>query len=207
MRTIFGILALFVLSFPVAANTARCSLSQTGDCLIRWDFSAQPRVYYWIQQYNVAIGQWVNLEGPFIEPNGTGKSTVPGGFLYRVLGCDDSAGRTMCESSTVYWAPIRVESAAAIPAKVKNPRGGTFTVDKTGSLETQLLQYNVYRIAQTVEGIGDLSSFPPMTVPPSEDDVSHWTDADWVHDNVYPNYEIVRKMHIAANEAVEQGSD
>lgn len=208
MRIAISFLALLGFSFQVGAessvsSTANCSSSSTGDCFIKWNFTSGPRAHYWIQQYDLEARQWVNLDGPSTDPYGISKSIVPGGFLYRVLGCDDLAGRSNCDTSTVYWVPIRLTSADAIPATMKEPSGGTFTVSKHLDLKTQLVQYNVYLLAQVMGTIGDLSPLPPMTKPPSEEAPSLWTYADTVHINVYPTYYITREMHIAAQKAAE----
>lgn len=211
MRVSIGILLYLVVGLQSvtaetlkALNVAGCKLSSDGQaCYITWDFTSDPRSYYWLQRYDEAAGRWIDFEAASVDPYGISKSVVPGGYLYRILGCTDLHGRD-CTSSTVYWPPIKYESASDIPETMVDPSGGTFTVSNNAGLETQLLQYNVYRIAQLIGTIGDLSSFPAMTPPPSAENPGSLTYADVVHINIYPNYESVRAMHIAARARSDQ---
>lgn len=211
MRITIGYLVFLGLSFqhgvaqssPSPAVTS-CAQSDSGNCRISWRFQSKSWSQYWVQQFNVTADRWVESDGPYAESSGASTSDVPGGFLYRVVGCNDPDDRRDCEVSTVFWAPVRVESEALIPAQMKGPNGETFSINKSGNLTTQLLQYNVYLITQMVGAIGDLSRFPAMSDPPPRDKPGSWTFAEMVHANVYPNYEIPREAHLAAKKVVDR---
>lgn len=180
------------------SGAATCDSAAPGDsCKLSWNLSQTPRAFYWAQQLDPDSGAWRNLEErPTDTASRSARSEpVEGGYLYRVLACNDSARTTDCVGSTLIWAPVipRGEKAAeSIPERVEFSRpDGTlmrFRVDKNQSLLHQVVQFNVYQLARTLSR-ARIDELPEMTAPPAMSPNSgEYTDIDVVHANVYAAY-------------------
>lgn len=169
---ILAAMTLSVAEAGVAEPPGRASChreSPGGDCAATWDFSAAPRAFFFVEQFEIdsVKGGWNRFEGPVPGTLGVSDNPVPGGHLYRVVGCSDRAGTVDCVGSTVFWAPARPANLDDIPDIVYTPEGNWLR-DRRFSRSAQILDYNLalmFQLASTV----DKSSLPPMTELPFAD--------------------------------------
>lgn len=120
-------------SIPLAANSAGADQPETtcyrGEkgrndaltpCRIAWNFpNDTSRAAYWVQRLDIAEDRlkWVTVDGAYSTYSARLPNTAEGGFLYRVVACDESAKAPSgsCTSSTAIWAPIVTSSYTEIP--------------------------------------------------------------------------------------------
>ncbi|MGH8496724.1 MAG: hypothetical protein ACREVN_11380 [Gammaproteobacteria bacterium] len=190
-----------------ALGVATCNWSQDANaCELAWDFNKSPRVYYWVQKWDKHTESWQSLDSTYTDTRQIGVRAKPveSGALYRVLGCDDMDAMSNCTTSTAVWAPVvpkTIEAAAAIPEHMSvSDRAGshqTLVIDKSASLKSQTIQYNVYLLLQELEDT-DYENLPPMTEPPDHENgnIANLTLEEVVHLNVYPNYAISRSQQL-----------
>ena len=183
-----------------AGEISCAATSRAGACRLSWDMRAQPRAFYWVQALDARTQRWESLnDKPHERPVAQTRQPVREGHLYRVLGCDDAAGRRNCTSSGVFWVPVHPASADAIPDVVYDLNGQSMAIDKEASLEEQTQVYNVYLLVRLAETL-DLASMPPMIEPPRIDlirDPELGPDA-FTHYDVFLNYMTLR--HLARGE-------
>lgn len=165
-------------SAPRQIDAVQCRKSATdAGCELAWDFSAAPRMNYSVERLNADNGQWqLVLARNAMHLNATKK--VQGGYLYRVRGCNGRSGRLAkdCVSSQVVWAPAIVPEEQ-IPAEVVDRSGQVMVVEKSGTYEEQLEQYNVYLLVRQLGSKSvKLDRLPPMAEV-TEEDV--WADGYW----------------------------
>jgi hypothetical protein len=177
MRKVISMLVLLLLqvapAFGAAAGSlgaARCERdAATEPCRIAWDFTATPRAFYWVDRFdfNTDSKVWTAMNGPLQGHVGATDYRAEGGFLYRVVGCNDKARTLECVESTVFWAPKIPKNVDDIPDVIHSPKG-YYLRDPTLPDYWQILEYNMALIARLVDTV-DMSAMPPMTALPFED--------------------------------------
>ncbi len=166
----FLILGSNAIAETESHGLASCKRPGAGQaCLTAWDFSRAPREYYWIERFVHAdnIDDWQTIAGPFSSERVISDSTVEGGYLYRVVGCNDESRATDCLGSTVYWAPLRPVNVESIPDRIDTPEGYYLRHRNLSELE-QVINYNRAILRKLVLEI-DMTSMPPMTPLPFDD--------------------------------------
>lgn len=173
--------SLFAL-VPIAGQsdetlgTAMCRRAVPGaSCSIAWDFTATPHASYWVEQFvyessvelHSVEGEWQSVAGPLAGHEGVTDEPVEGGFLYRVVGCNDKSGTIGCVGSTVFWAPVRPKNLDDIPDVVYTP-GGYWVRDRKHSALEQVIDYNAALIDKLIFTV-DMKSKPVMTELPFPD--------------------------------------
>ena len=169
---VFLVGSLFALA-PIAGQSdeklgaAMCKRAAPGEsCSIAWDFTATPHASYWVERfvYELSVelhsveGEWQSVAGPLAGQEGVTDESVEGGFLYRVVGCNDKSGTIGCVGSTVFWAPIRPKNLDDIPDVVYTPEGNWLRDRESTALE-QVIDYNAALISK-------LASTVKMQLPP-----------------------------------------
>jgi hypothetical protein len=183
---------------PEASGQAACDRGAgDGACHIAWNLSATPRAYYRVQQYDAERADWRSLGETSTQAWATSRSTVDGGYLYRVQACNDLEATEDCIGTTLTWAPLHPRSVDEIPAEMVDAHGVAMSVSKNADLAVQTAQYNVYRLVELVQRI-DLARMPAMTPPverrPDPNMDSGLTPDDLIHIGVYDNYEGLRAI-------------
>jgi hypothetical protein len=174
-------LLLGVVIFVVATighaqsrDAATCdSMKILDQCRIRWSFSRTSDSYISVQQFDPMNAAWRTIAALAPSAGGTGilDKPVEGGYLYRVLACDDAEAKINCLGTTMIWAPfVQPESQVhLIPSRVPLAAweigSGTpmyATVDKRNGWLGQVIQYNVYQMANAIAR-ARISDLPDMT--------------------------------------------
>lgn len=159
-------------------------------CILQWNMGNTPRTNYHVQRYLPAKRKW-HTESTMPGGNPTGRYETPldQGQLYRVYLCEDAKTEHNCVSSTVVWSPLITNEKDEIPVKVESPDGKVMCSDPSGDLMERLIQYNVYQFIKVYQ-LADMKGLPQMATPKGQPEEF----ADWVHENVYPNYKGVREL-------------
>lgn len=176
---LFTVFVIFVLASQSRADTvdtATCGTMKILDqCRIAWSFSSRAESYFSVQQFNPLDANWRTIAAlPLSTSNqGTLETPVEGGYLYRVLACDDDAATTNCSGSTMVWVPfVQPESQVhLIPSRVPMAKWEAesgmplyATVDKQNGWLGQVIQYNVYQMMNAIAraNIADLPDMTPV---------------------------------------------
>ena len=163
---------------PRQVDTVECRKTRHSQgCELAWDFSAAPRTNYSVERLNTDSGQWQLVQARNAM-HLTASKKVRGGYLYRVRGCNGHTDRRSkdCVTSRVVWAPAVVPEDQ-IPAEIVDMSGQVMLVEKSGTYEEQLEQYNVYLLVRQLGSKSvDLRRLPPMAEV-TEEDV--WAGGDW----------------------------
>ena len=152
------------------SGAASCRRPSPGEsCLTAWDFAAAPRAFFWVEKFVHAgnTDEWQSVAGPFSSEKGVSSSSVEGGYLYRVVGCNDKTKAIECTGSTVFWAPLRPKDVESIPDRIDTPEGYYLRHKRSSELE-QVIDYNRAILRKLVLEI-DMMSMPPMTALPFDD--------------------------------------
>lgn len=177
-------------------GTAMCKRTAPGEsCSTAWDFTATPRTSYWVERfvYESSAVEWQNVAGPFAGHEGSTDELVEGGFLYRVVGCNDKSKSIDCIGSTVFWAPQRPKNLDDIPDIVNTPEG-YYLRDKEHSAEEQILDYNIALIRKLVTTV-DMKSMPPMTELPFRDPRDLWGEDAIILEDATLSYNVYILYH------------
>jgi hypothetical protein len=178
LGSVLLLMAAASFAAPRQIDTVHCKKSERNPgCELAWDFSAAPRMNYSVERLNSDSGQWQLVQARNAMHLSASKK-VPGGYLYRVRGCNGRTGRSAkdCVSSRVVWAPAIVPEEQ-IPAEVVDRSGQVMLVEKSGTYEEQLEQYNVYLLVRQLGSRSvQLDRLPPMAEV-TEEDV--WADGHW----------------------------
>ncbi|MGH9856615.1 MAG: hypothetical protein ACRD4B_02105 [Acidobacteriota bacterium] len=188
------------LADPNLMEVDRCEVyAEAKTCILAWNYSASPSMRFDVERLSPVNGKWQVVER-HDSMLLTGSTQVPGGYLYRTLGCNGSAPdfNDKCVSSSVVWAPAYLP-IDEIPESVADSIGRTMLVDKSGDLSDQIEQYNVYTLVSllTRDDV-DLKNLPPMKEV-TENDV--WPDgklslAQSMQRAFYQNYSGLQQIAI-----------
>ena len=210
MRSIIGFLLVFTGVLISSQQTyavellgedrISCVQSDAAEgCRISWNIgNMAASEKYRLERYDHNLGKW-NAEQRVGSAEGVSEFVVSQANLYRVSNCggSDKRGTRDCSVSSIYWSPFLSTTTDEIPSTVtRHGSGDKMGVSKGQSLRTQLIQYNVYLLAQALEG-KNLEDFPAMT-PPAD---YPRTLVDWIHLNVHALYEGERNYDLGIPEA------
>jgi hypothetical protein len=159
-------------------RVGRCAeQANAGGCDINWDFSSTPGQRKTVERWSPGQGDWEVVRSADTMRR-RGSERVAGGYLYRIQRCNGRAPHhsEKCNFSSVVWVPVFLPEQE-IPAEVINTNGDRMTVDKNGSLNEQLEQYNVYLLVRTLGAANiDLANLPSMTKVTGAD---IWANGSW----------------------------
>lgn len=157
-----------------SVDSATCGEMTIADqCHIHWTFSGNFGQYFHVQQFDPLKADWAVIASlpPGTSNPGTLHTPVEGGYLYRVLACDDSEAFMNCSATTMVWAPfVQPESQIhLIPSRVPMVKWEAQSgmpmyaaIDKRSGWLTQVIQYNVYEMTNAIARV-DLTNLPEMT--------------------------------------------
>lgn len=195
LRLLVGSLfaVMFAASQAETLGAAMCERNTAGGpCYSAWDFTNNPREFYWIERFVYESGteEWISIAGPYTGNKGKSDESMESGFLYRAVGCSDKNKSVECVGSTVYWAPVRPKSVDEIPDVVPTPEGDHHRFKHLDALE-QEIYYNLALLRKLTLSV-DMLSMPPMTDLPFTD-LLKVPDDIWIEDatidyNVYIGY-------------------
>ena len=182
---------------PSRAGDVACKEGAEG-CVITWNVTNTSKGFHQVQQFTAESNKWSDVGNVSTENYGEGNAPLSRGSLYRVKSCESAGSQSRCDYSNVHWALLKPEQADEIPEYIMDAQGQRLAVSKTGDLELQTDQYNVYRMIKAVEALQAAGKeLPPMskpryTSPAGITDDGTLTNDDIYHMSVYRVYETLR---------------
>lgn len=186
-HSIWACLTILMVSTSIllAANSAKADQSETtcyrgekgredtlSPCRLGWNFSADTSgTTYWVQRLEIAEDglEWITVDGPYSANPARLQTTAEGGFLYRVVACDDAAREpsTSCASSTAIWAPTIVSTYTEIPQFLELKDGSNVAALAAHNPEEEPLdmlniEYNLALVYRLVS-YGKVDELPTLT--------------------------------------------
>jgi hypothetical protein len=159
-----------------SVGSASCGAMTISDqCRISWSLSRTSDSFLSVQQFDPMQATWRTVASlpPSAGSAGTKESPVEGGYLYRALVCDDAEREVNCRGTTMVWAPyVQAEDQVhLIPSRVPlaswelaSGRPMYAAISKNSGWLTQVIQYNVYQMANAIAraNIADLPDMTPV---------------------------------------------